>query len=177
MKAILLDRDETLNEDPGYLNDPEKVILKRGVISGLTSLRNAGYEFFVMTNQSGVARGLISEAQLAAVNNRISQLLAQDGLSIRKFYICPHGEPINCECRKPRPGLFLQFFRDFKADPVRCFAIGDKLRDIAAAESSGVRGILLGTTDLGTQAPPKNLVYTAQNFQDAADYILALEKG
>ncbi|MBL8022489.1 MAG: HAD family hydrolase [Leptospirales bacterium] len=177
MKAILLDRDETLNEDPGYLNDPEKVILKPGVVSGLAALRNAGFEFFVMTNQSGVARGLISQDQLRAVNDRISRLLAHDGLTIRKFYICPHGEPIMCECRKPRPGLFLEFFREFRANPAECFAIGDKLRDIAAAESSGVRGILLGTADMGAQVPPKNLVYTAQNFQDAADYIIALEKG
>ncbi|MCE9598994.1 MAG: HAD family hydrolase [Spirochaetia bacterium] len=178
MKAILLDRDDTLNEDPGYLNDPQKVVLKPGALQGLQKLKQAGYEFFVMTNQSGVARGLISEQQLVSVNERISLLLSHGGLKIRKFYVCPHGEPITCECRKPRPGLFLQFFREFKANPDACYAIGDKLRDIEAAESSGVKGILLANREtVQSTMAPKNLVHTARDLQDAADYILATERG
>jgi len=179
MKAILLDRDNTLNEDPGYINDPGLVVLKPGVLEGMSKLKQAGYQFFVMTNQSGVARGRITTVQLEAVHARLSALLAGAGVRIEKFYVCPHGDPIVCECRKPMPGLFMQFFREYQCRPDDCFAVGDKIRDIAAAEPAGVQGIWIdsSTEALESLEVPKNLVHRAGDFQDAVNYILSKERG
>lgn len=177
MKAILLDRDDTLNEDPGYIHDPQVVRLKPLVSQGLSRLRDSGYKFFVMTNQSGIARGLIRPEELIRVNDRLSELLLEDGIAIEKFYVCPHQDSDLCECRKPRPGLFERFFSEYECKPQDCFAIGDKMRDIEAAGT--VPGILL--SDKKTVAVncvgPQNLKYCAANMMDAADFILSTQKG
>ncbi|HMU83337.1 MAG TPA: HAD family hydrolase [Leptospiraceae bacterium] len=175
MRAILLDRDDTINEDPGYLADATQVRLLPRVVEGLSLLRSHGYRFFVMSNQSGVARGLISGPELQAVNDRISELLLAQGIVIERFYVCPHRDEDGCDCRKPKPGLFRQFFQDWNASGSQCFAIGDKPRDLEAARPFGVRGILL---QAGKEAPvyfPKNLVYRAVDLLDAADYIIRTE--
>src|SRR6185295_10607300 len=106
MRALLFDRDETLNEDPGYLNDPEKVRLKPGIGDPLRDLKDAGFKFFVLTNQSGVARGLIQPSELKSVHLRLSELLHDEGIEIEKYFVCPHVDEDQCDCRKPRPGLF-----------------------------------------------------------------------
>lgn len=171
MKAILLDRDDTLNEDPGYINDPSILQLKPGVVEGLSLLRDAGYRFFVLTNQSGVSRGLISPSQLAAVHERLAGMLEEKGIHIEKFYVCPHQDSDGCTCRKPAPGMFEQFFAEYRAEPSACYAIGDKIRDIRAAGS--VPGVLLcEKKTVAQQDHPHNLQYCARDMLDAARYIL-----
>jgi histidinol-phosphate phosphatase family protein len=172
-RAILLDRDETLNHDPGYLNDPGLVKLLPGVLEGLTRLKREGFDFFVLTNQSGVARGLISKEQLAGVNGRLAELLAEGGITIERFYICTHSDEDKCDCRKPLPGLVNAFLADYPYSPEDCFIIGDRLRDIEAAESRGIRGILLSTE--APQQGPANLIFCARDLVDAAAHILELE--
>ncbi len=172
MKAILLDRDDTLNVDPGYLADATQVQLLPHVVEGLTLLRDRGYRFFVMSNQSGVARGLIKPEELRAVNHRIAELLEERGIKVERFYICPHKDEDACECRKPRPGLFRQFFEEWAATGAQCFALGDKPRDLEAAAPFGVPGILLQKGGESPSAKPKNLVYTASDLLDAAQYII-----
>lgn len=177
MKAILLDRDDTLNDDPGYINDPALIRLKPLVTEGLLLLRDAGFRFFVMTNQSGIARGLITTEQLEEVNARLAGLLADAGIHIEKFYVCPHMDADLCTCRKPRPGLFQRFFEEYNCLPADCFAIGDKMRDIEAAR--GVPGLLLSEKKtVADEAPvPENLHYRAANMLEAAKYILKRQKG
>lgn len=167
--SVILDRDQTINADPGYLNDPAKVALLSRAAEGIRLLNEFGIRVFVATNQSGVARGLISAEQLAVVNAKITELLAADGARIEKIYVCPHGDSDNCDCRKPRPGLIRQILDEQKIDPARTFVAGDRARDLICAIPFGMRGILVGAEE--TQRP-ENMVFRAANLHEAASFIL-----
>lgn len=135
----MLDRDATLIADVPYNGDPSLVRALPGVREALHRLRAAHVKLAVVTNQSGVARGLLSSAQVAAVNARVEALLGPfDG-----FYVCPHGPTDACECRKPAPGLILTAAADLGIEPARCAVVGDIGSDVAAALAAGARGILV----------------------------------
>lgn len=142
-KFIFLDRDDTLNHDTGYLSDPEKVKIKKNVIEGLIRLKNAGYNFIVITNQSGVGRGYFNVEKVYAVNKRIKKILKKENIKIEKFYFCPHAPIDNCNCRKPKIGLFKQVKKDYKVDVKKSYMIGDKCSDINFGENAGLQTILL----------------------------------
>ena len=100
-KAIFLDRDGTLNEDPGYLNDPDLVKLLPGVPEALVDLKKMGYKLVVVTNQSGIARGIVSENTLAKIHDRLQQLLSEKGAALDKIYYCPyHPDSVIAKYRK-----------------------------------------------------------------------------
>src|SRR4030042_6704839 len=111
--AVFLERDGTINIDPGYLGDPEKVELYEGVPQGLRELKKRGcFKIVVISNQSGISRGLIKEDDVIAVNKRINELLKLENTSIDAFYFCPYhpdfDSPEKCECRKPSPRMIFQ---------------------------------------------------------------------
>lgn len=138
-QAVLLDRDGTLIADVPYNGDPSLVRPLPGVREALDRLRAARVKLAVVTNQSGVARGLLSLAQVAAVNASVEALVGPfDG-----FYVCPHRSPDGCDCRKPAPGLVLQAAADLRVEPARCVVVGDIGSDVAAAQAAGARGILV----------------------------------
>jgi len=143
---IILDRDGTLNVDTGYLHEPEKAVLEKGVCEGLKQLMEAGYSFVVISNQSGVERGLFTQEELKATNRRIEQLLWRKGIKIEGWYCCPHLPETNCECRKPKTGLVLQAMSelDFEVDDIAC-VIGDKKSDMQLGENLRVPSILVAT--------------------------------
>lgn len=106
--AVFLDRDNTINYDPGYLGDPDKVRLMEGVARGIKRLRDEyGFKIIVISNQSGIARKLITEEDVRSVNNRVNKLLRDEGAEIDAFYYCPYhpdfSPPEKCGCRKPSP--------------------------------------------------------------------------
>lgn len=173
MKAILFDRDETLNFDPGYISDPDLIRIKPGVIEGLQMLRDAGYVFFILTNQSGVGRGLISEEQLESVHKRLLDILSKSQIEIKKIYYCPHTDDDNCSCRKPQAGMILSAIQEFSLNPEECFLIGDRLRDIIPGEGLGIPGVLVYGSPGKDDIIPKNLVYIASDLKDAADFVLS----
>lgn len=140
-EAVLFDRDDTLIVDVPYLRDPGRVQPVPGAERLLHGLREAGVLVGIVTNQSGVARGLISQEQLAAVNARVDELLGPFGT----WQVCVHGEEDGCPCRKPAPGLVQQAAAALGVDPRRCVVIGDTGADVAAAEAAGARGILVPT--------------------------------
>jgi histidinol-phosphate phosphatase family protein len=140
-EAVLFDRDGTLIEDVPYLGDPGLVRPVPGADKVLDALRNAGMPIGVVSNQSGVARGLITEEQVAAVNARVAGLLGPFGT----WQVCVHGEDDGCDCRKPRPGMVHRAARELGVDARRCVVIGDIGADVAAAEAAGARGILVPT--------------------------------
>jgi histidinol-phosphate phosphatase family protein len=140
-EAVLLDRDGTLVVDVPYNGDPAKVRLMPGAVDALARLRAAGVPTALVSNQSGIARGLIDRAQVEAVNRRMEELLGPVGPKA----ICPHGPDDGCACRKPQPGLIIEAAGALGVAPERCAMIGDIGADVQAAEAAGARGILVPT--------------------------------
>lgn len=140
-RAVLFDRDGTLVADVPFNGDPFLVKALPGVREALDRLRAAQVRLAVVTNQSGVARGLLSLADVAAVNARVEALLGP----FEGFYVCLHGPSDGCECRKPAPGLVLKAAADLAVEPDRCALVGDIGSDVAAAQAAGARGILVPT--------------------------------
>ncbi len=139
--AVLFDRDGTLVVDVPYNGDPDRVEPMAGARAALDRVRERGIPTAVVSNQSGVARGLLTAEAVAAVNARVEELLGPLG----PWAICPHGPEDGCACRKPAPGLVLEAARALAVAPGRCAVIGDIGADVEAARAAGARGILVPT--------------------------------
>jgi histidinol-phosphate phosphatase family protein len=139
--AVLFDRDDTLIEDGPYLNDPEGVVPKADARRALGRLREHGLLLGVVTNQSGIAKGLISDDQLKAVNARVDELLGP----FDSWQICVHDVDDECECRKPLPGMVIAAAGALGVDTRRCVLIGDTGGDVAAAQAANAEAILVPT--------------------------------
>jgi histidinol-phosphate phosphatase family protein len=139
--AVLLDRDGTLIHDVPYNGDPAAVRPMPGAREALDRLRRAGVPLAVVSNQSGVARGLVTREQVEAVNRRVEELLGPIG----PWVYCEHGPDDSCECRKPRPGLVLRAAELLGVAPERCALVGDIGADVEAAQAAGARGVLVPT--------------------------------
>ena len=149
-KAIFLDRDNTIIEDPGYINNPDQVKVVEGVPEALSSLRALGYKLVVVSNQSGVARGIVTEEALGQIHKRLEQLLAEKGVSLDRIYYCPyHTEGVipkyrkESDWRKPSPGMLLAASRDMDIDLQESWMVGDTASDIEAGAKAGCRTIML----------------------------------
>jgi D-glycero-D-manno-heptose 1,7-bisphosphate phosphatase len=138
-RAVLLDRDGTLVEDVPYNGDPAAVRVLPGVADGLGRLRAAGLRLALVSNQSGIARGLLSAAQVDAVNHRLEELVGP----LDAVLYCPPGPDDECACRKPRPGMVLEAARRLGVEVADCIVIGDIGADVDAAAAAGARGILV----------------------------------
>jgi histidinol-phosphate phosphatase family protein len=139
--AVLFDRDGTLVVDVPYNGDPDAVVPAQGAERALARLRSAGVPTAVITNQSGVARGLLSEEQVEAVNRRVEELLGPLG----PWLVCTHGPEEGCGCRKPEAGLVLRAAAALGVDAKRVAVVGDIGADVEAARAAGARGILVPT--------------------------------
>jgi histidinol-phosphate phosphatase family protein len=139
--AVLLDRDGTLIHDVPYNGDPARVVPMPSARAALDRLRWAGVRLAVVSNQSGVGRGLLSLEQVAAVNRRVEELLGP----LEGFFVCPHVPRHVCDCRKPQPGLMLQAAAALGVSPLSCAVIGDIGADVDAAIRAGARSILVPT--------------------------------
>ncbi|MCX7933651.1 MAG: HAD family hydrolase [Planctomycetota bacterium] len=144
-RFALLDRDGTIMVDRHYLADPEGVELLPGALAGLRRLRALGLGLAIITNQSGIARGLMTTAQAQSVNHRLQEILAAGGVTLDGIYLCPHAPEDHCACRKPAVGLAMQAAAALGFDPKDCFVIGDKNSDIGLARNLGAVGILVRT--------------------------------
>ncbi len=173
-RAVFLDRDGTLNEDPGYIDRPEKIRLFPSTAEAVRRINNSGRKVVVVTNQSGVARGIVDETHLTGIHAHIINLIESAGARIDAVYYCPHYPNVSggvgetgsrylrdCDCRKPKPGMLLQAARDLNLDLRRSAVIGDRYLDIEMAHSVGARGILVLTGygqmefDLGKDSWPR----------------------
>lgn len=141
-KAIFLDRDGTINIDAGYVYRPQDIILIKNAAKGLKYLQECGFLLIVITNQSGIARGYYSEEEYQKAEEYINDLLAAQGVKLTKTYHCPHLDG-NCQCRKPKTGLFHLAAKEFDIDFSKSYAIGDKERDLCICKEEPVEGILL----------------------------------
>lgn len=156
--AVFLDRDGTINIDTHYLRRPEEVQLISGAAEAIARLNAAGIPVIVVSNQSGIGRGLLTQTEYEAVRSRIDELLALSGARIDVTYICPHapspdGGVALCECRKPGTLLFRTAAAEHSLDLSRSTFIGDRWRDVSPALELGARGILVPSPD----TPPADL--------------------
>ena len=144
--AVFLDRDGTIIEDPGYLGDPERLRLLPGAAQAIGRLNRAGIPVVVVTNQSGIARGLLDEAAYQATRARLDRALADEGARLDGHYHCPHHPDITgpCDCRKPGLLLYRRAARELSLDLEASWWIGDRPRDVEPATALGGRGILVG---------------------------------
>ena len=183
--AVFLDRDGTINREVDYLSDPDQVELLPGAAEGLRKLKQAGYLLCVVTNQSGVARGLFDEERLHAIHARLKELLAAEGVHLDWIGYCPHhptegrvGHRANCFCRKPRPGMMIEAAALLGINLERSWCIGDSRRDLKAGEQVGAMGLLVRTGKGAAEARKAessgHYVDVVDDLLDAADRILLL---
>lgn len=173
--AVLLDRDGVLVEDVHYLQEPSELRILAGVPEALRMLQDR-YRIIIVTNQSGVARGLFTEDDLLSIHTELVHQLFSKGVLVDGIYFCPHlpeatvpAYQVECECRKPGPGMLLRAAKDWNIDLARSFMVGDSPRDIEAAESAGVKGIMVSQIDT-TSSQPEDV---AVDLLGAARLILA----
>ena len=150
--AVFLDRDGTINEEVPYLNRMEKLRLIPGAAEAIRRINESGMMAVVVTNQSGVARGLFDEAFVKKTNAYLQDILRAEGALIDAFYFCPHhpteGKGIylqTCRCRKPAPGMLLRAAEELGIDLNHSYMVGDMLQDIEAGMRAGTRGVLVRT--------------------------------
>ncbi len=144
--GLLLDRDGTLTHERGYLADPDQLEPIAGAAEAVARARAAGWALGVITNQSAVARGIVTEEQLATLHRRIADQFP----GVEAVYHCPHHPDDGCDCRKPQPGMVLAACADLGLDPARTVFVGDHLTDCHAAAAAGCTGILVRTGHGGT---------------------------
>jgi D-glycero-D-manno-heptose 1,7-bisphosphate phosphatase len=184
LRAVFLDKDGTLIEDVPYNVDPALIRLTPGAGEALAALQGAGYKLIVVSNQSGVARGLFGETALRGVEERLGGLLAEHGVKLDGFYYCPHHPDgimpdytLECSCRKPAPGMVLAAAAEHGIALEASWLIGDILNDVEAGRRAGCQTILIANGnetewELSRQRLPD---WVVGDLQTAAECILGCE--
>lgn len=185
-RAVFLDRDGTLIENVEYLRDPKEVRLLPGAGEALALLQRRGFALVLVSNQSGIGRGLIHPADLDKVHRRLEECLQAYGVRLDGVYYCPHTPWEGCGCRKPQPGLLVQAAQQMDIDLGSSFLVGNADSDVAAGKAAGCRTVLLTVCpDLHhpyTGTPPADCVasdweavtlFISQSLSDPQDAALA----
>jgi D-glycero-D-manno-heptose 1,7-bisphosphate phosphatase len=152
VKNVLLDRDGTIIQERHYLRDPDQVELIPGAGQALKELVNLGCRLFLVTNQSGIARGLLTMGDYRAVQDRLAHLLAGFKVHFTREMICPHHPEEACTCRKPAPGMWTALQSEHRLDPAECVIIGDKVSDLCFGANAGLGASILVLTGHGRAA-------------------------
>jgi len=181
-RAVFLDRDGTVIKDKHYLSDPEGVELFPGVPRALRDLRDEGYQLVIVTNQSGVGRGYMTEADVEAVHDRLRDRLGEEGINLTDIYYAPYHEDAddpqyrrNRYDRKPRPGMIETAVDEHEIDAGNSYMIGDKESDLVAGRRAGCASILVRTAngpETAQSIDPGTVDYVADGLTDATRYIL-----
>lgn len=151
MKALFLDRDGTINFDRVYINDPKLIELIPGAAEAMVAAKEAGYRIIVVTNQSGVGRGLIPPEQIEKIHHRLDELLEEFGVKIDSYKICAHAPQEKCKCRKPSPKLVLEAAEQFGLNLNECCFIGDKMTDVETGLNAKCGNSILLRSGKGTE--------------------------
>lgn len=174
-KALFLDRDGTINKYVGFLRDIGQFELIPGVAEAIKKINESGYLAIVVTNQPVIARGEVTTSELQLIHNKMETLLGEEGAYFDAIYYCPHhphrGYPgeiealkIDCDCRKPKPGMLLQAAKDFNISLEDSWMIGDGENDIKAGKAAGCRTALIGTDDFGQEIVAASLLQAVKQI-------------
>jgi len=181
--AVFIDRDGTLNEDVGYLNRIDRLVLFPWSGDAVRLLGRAGFKVVVVTNQAGVARGYLDEAFVAEAHRVLAERLAAAGGRVDGFYYCPHHPEAppgpyrrDCECRKPKPGMLTRAAADLSIDLGRSVVVGDRWHDVEAGRAAGARTVLVktgyGAFDAEHPRPGVEADLVAADLMEATSWIL-----
>jgi D-glycero-D-manno-heptose 1,7-bisphosphate phosphatase len=177
MRAVFLDRDGVINEDrDDYVKNLNELIIFAQVPKVVRALNDAGYAVFVISNQQGVAKGIIAEMDLYRIQNRIAREVEAAGGKIAGFYYCTHFASDKCSCRKPQPGMILKAASEHDIDLGASFMIGDSEKDVIAGRAAGCRTVLVMTGHVGSKGSMDDGCdpdYVAQDLAEAAEWVLA----
>jgi D-glycero-D-manno-heptose 1,7-bisphosphate phosphatase len=174
-RYVILDRDGTINLDSDdFVKSPEEWTPLPGSLEAIALLNRHGHRVVVITNQSGIARGLFAPSTLTAMHAKMRLMASALGGDIDAIYVCPHGPDDHCECRKPKIGLFQQFANDKQVDLNTIFAVGDSLRDLQAADNAGAKPILVktGKGSKTLRHHPELIFPVFETLYDAAQFII-----
>lgn len=175
-RAVFLDRDGTIIEDVAYLRDKDQVHLLPGAADAIKRLNGTGFLAIVVTNQSGIARGLLSRNDYQMSERRVDELLAREGAKLDAHYFCPHLPELTgpCDCRKPGALLYRQAAEQFHIDLGQSWWVGDRMRDVLPADALGGRGILVLSGAGGSEATDEKAgrFMRAQGLAEAVGLIL-----
>jgi D-glycero-D-manno-heptose 1,7-bisphosphate phosphatase len=179
-KALFIDRDDTINVDREFISSPDEIDLIPGAAEAMARARRAGYLLILVTNQSGVARGLLTEEMLERVHDELQRQLSACGAALDGLYYCPHleGAPVaeydvRCDCRKPLPGLVLRAAKEHSVDLARSWMIGDRPSDVEAGRAAGCRTAFVRTGRGPSGGIEADLM--AGDLAEAIDAILRIE--
>jgi D-glycero-D-manno-heptose 1,7-bisphosphate phosphatase len=176
MRAVFLDRGGTVNVGtPTYerVDSVNKVALLPRTLEALRLLSKLNYLVFFVTNQAGLAEGLITEVQFDEINDKILKQIEQSGIKIEKTFVCPHGEGSNCGCRKPKPGLLINAAREYDIDLSQSWMVGDRPSDVMTGVNAGTKTILVKTGVPNVESP--EATKTFPSLLEAVEYIAAQE--
>jgi D-glycero-D-manno-heptose 1,7-bisphosphate phosphatase len=182
-KAVFLDKDGTLIPDIPYNVDPQLITLQADAVDGLKSLQADGYLLIIISNQSGIARGIFNENQLPTVKAKLEELFIINGLILSGFYYCPHhpqgsvtAYAIDCHCRKPKPGMILEAATEHNVDLAESWMIGDILNDVEAGNRAGCKTVLIDNGYETEWVPGEYRVpsLVCKSINQAADNILKI---
>ncbi len=176
-KVVFLDRDGTINEEKGYLDNPHDLVLIDGAVEALRLLRQEGFRLIIITNQSGISRGYLTEDTLRKIHERLIKLLKDYDIVIDGIYYCPHLPDDGCGCRKPSTALIVRAVSELGLSIGRAYVVGDKVSDIEMAENAGAKGILVRTgygveSEKELSSKPFCPSYIADDMMDAARWII-----
>jgi histidinol-phosphate phosphatase family protein len=167
-RPVILDRDGTIVVDAGYLDDPQQLRYLPGAVQGLRRLHRAGHPLVVISNQSGVGRGLFTLERLEAINQRFRAMLAEDGAPLAGLYFCPHSPEAGCDCRKPNTRLIRQAAEALGFELRDAIVIGDKSSDIELGKRVGATTILVASGSGASDGKPAHPDYVVRDLLEAA---------
>jgi len=171
-KALILDRDGTINIDYGYVHKIENFELVPGTIPALKKLQQ-NFSLFIHTNQSGIGRGYYTEKEFHKINNHMLTIFETHGIKIKEVVFCPHSPEKNCNCRKPKHSLSQKLIEKYNIDIKNSFIIGDKTSDIKLAENLGMKSVLVQTGLAGKDKKYKvEPTYIVKNLLESLGVLL-----
>jgi len=168
-KVFFLDRDGVINKEIGYLHEIKKFEFIDGVIEALEYIQNKGFKIIVITNQSGIGRGIYTKEKFIELNNWMIDLLSAKTIDILDVLFCPHSPEENCLCRKPKPVMFLEAKKRFQIDMNKSWSVGDKETDISAAKSAGIKNTILVKSGHSINEENSKASYILESLYDVID--------